>query len=108
MRLSVVLLIVGMGVVTYLTRAPGLLACTQRALPARVERVLRHFPVALLVALIVPMLLMPSGPLAGPPSPPFLLGAVVTLLTLRLTSHVVLVVAAGVVTVALVRWVVAP
>jgi branched-subunit amino acid transport protein len=108
MRLSVVLLIAGMGVVTYLTRAPGLLAFTQRALPARVERGLRHLPVALLVALIVPTLLRPSGPLAGPPSPPVLLGAVVTLLTLRRTSHVGLGVAAGVVTVALVRWVGAP
>ena len=108
MRLSLVLLIVGMGVVTYLTRAPGLLAFAQRPLPARVERVLRHLPVALLVALLMPTLLMSSGQLAGPPSHPYLLGAVVTLLTLRVTSNVVMVVAAGVVTVALFRVVVAP
>ncbi len=103
MRPQLLLLIVGMGIATYLTRAPFFLAFSRRALPSRVERWLRHVPVALLAALIVPTLLMPDGALLSAATIPYLLGTAVTALTLSCTKNVIVVVAAGVTTVALCR-----
>jgi branched-subunit amino acid transport protein len=103
MRPQLLLLIVGMGIATYLTRAPLFLAFSWRALPAPVEQWLRHVPVALLAALIVPTLLRPHGALWSPATIPYLVGTAVTVLTLSCTKNVIVVVAAGVATVALCR-----
>jgi branched-subunit amino acid transport protein len=106
-RTHILLTIVGMGVATYLTRAPFLLAFSQRGLPEQVHRILRHIPVALLTALVVPMLLMPGGELSVTPRNPYLLGTLLTALVLRFTQNLFLVVFAGVAAVALFRLIVA-
>jgi branched-subunit amino acid transport protein len=108
MRPQLVLLMVGMGLATYLTRAPCFLAFARRALPAWVERWLRHVPVALLATLLVPTLLMPDGALGSAATLPYLLGTAATVLTLSCTKNVIVVVAAGVATVALCRVVLGP
>jgi branched-subunit amino acid transport protein len=108
MRTHLLLLIVGMGIVTYLTRAPCFLACSRRELPAQVQRWLRHVPVALLAALLVPTLLMPKGTLWSAATIPYLLGTAVTVLTLSWTKNVLAIVAASVATVALCRLLLGP
>jgi branched-subunit amino acid transport protein len=103
MRTPLMLLIVGLGMATYLTRVPCFLAFSRRKSPAWVQRWLRHVPVALLAALLVPTLLMPKGTLWSATTIPSLLGTAVTLLTLSWTKNVLAIVAAGVATVALCR-----
>ena len=58
MRHDVWLVILGMAVATYLTRAPLLLALARRPLPPRLRLWLRLIPLAVLPALAVPMILM--------------------------------------------------
>ena len=108
MRTHILIAIVGMGLATYLTRAPLLLALSKRALPERVHRMLRHIPVAILTALALPMLLMPQGALAVTPRNPYLLGALLTALAVRFTKNLFLAVFAGVAGVALFRLLVIP
>jgi branched-subunit amino acid transport protein len=105
MRTHILLIIAGMGLATYLTRAPLLLALGRRELPEHASRILRHIFVAILTALAVPMLLMPDGVLSATPRNPYLLGALLTGLTVRFTNNLFLAVFAGVAAVALFRLV---
>ena len=72
MRSDIWLTIAGMALVTYLTRAPLLLALARRPLRPRVRLWLRLVPLAVLPALAVPLVLAPGGRLAlGLTHPPF-------------------------------------
>jgi branched-subunit amino acid transport protein len=85
-----------MGVATYLTRAPLLLALARRRLPGWLERYFAALPIALLTALAVPLVLL--GPASGPP--PWttdLPAAVVVAVLARRTGHLLVAVAGGVV-----------
>lgn len=77
MRTDVWLVIVGMALVTYLTRAPLLLALARRPLPPRLRLWLRLIPLAVLPALALPMVLLDQGRLAPSVTHPPLWGAVV-------------------------------
>lgn len=55
--------ILGMALVTYLTRALALFLLSRR-LPPALERFLGHIPPAVFAALVVPPLLAPEGPFA--------------------------------------------
>ncbi len=55
--------IVGMGIVTYATRAPAVVLLSRR-LPAGLERFLTHIPAAVFAALLAPPLFAPQGVLA--------------------------------------------
>jgi branched-subunit amino acid transport protein len=84
MRTDVWLVIVGMAVATYLTRAPMFLALAHRPLPPRVRLWLRLVPLAVLPALAVPLVLMRDGRLAlGWRNPGFWGAAVVFVLAAR-------------------------
>lgn len=63
MREEFVWLIIGMAVVTYLTRCGCLVLFRKSGVPAWLERWLKHIPTAVLTSLIVPALLMPQGQL---------------------------------------------
>jgi branched-subunit amino acid transport protein len=94
-----------MGVATYLTRAPLLLVLARRRLPGWLERYFAALPIALLTALALPLVLLPSG---GPAAlwTPEVPGAAVVALLARRTGNLLLSVAAGVLLVALLRaWV---
>src|SRR2546428_12643565 len=71
------LVIGGMAVATYLTRAPMFLALAPRPLPPRVRLWLRLVPLAVLPALAVPLVLVRDGRLALGPAPPPPWGAAV-------------------------------
>ncbi|HEX2440108.1 MAG TPA: AzlD domain-containing protein [Methylomirabilota bacterium] len=76
MRGDVWLVIIGMAIVTYLTRAPLLLALARRPLPPRLRLWLRLIPLAVLPALALPMVLLDQGRLAASLSHPPLWGAI--------------------------------
>jgi branched-subunit amino acid transport protein len=104
-RPGLLVTLAAMGVATYLTRAPLLLVLARRRLPAWLERYFAALPIALLTALALPLVFLPSGalvPLWAPEVP----GAVVVAVLARRTGNLLLSVAAGVVLVALLRaWV---
>lgn len=61
MRTDIILIIIGMAVVTFLTRFGCLLVFRQTGMPAFLTGWLRHVPTAILTALILPSLLLPKG-----------------------------------------------
>jgi branched-subunit amino acid transport protein len=76
-RSDVWLVIGGMAMATYLTRAPMFLALAHRPLPPRVRLWLRLVPLAVLPALAVPLVLVRDGRLALGWTNPALWGAAV-------------------------------
>lgn len=58
-----VLLIAGMGAVTMATRIPLLMLLSRRNLPPALESALKYVPPAVLSAIILPIVFMPSGEL---------------------------------------------
>jgi branched-subunit amino acid transport protein len=88
---------VGMGMVTYLTRAPLLFALARRRLPDRLERYFAALPIAILTALALPLVILRDGRPVGDPQ---LLGAVLVAILARTTGNLLVSVVAGVVLVA--------
>ena len=104
MRPLVVLTIVGMAAATYLTRAPLLLALSDRPLRPRLRLWLRLVPLAVLPALAIPMvLLLADGRPALTPANPQLWGTLVVLALTAARANLLVSVAAGVVAVAILR-----
>ena len=103
MRSDIWLTIAGMALVTYLTRAPLLLALARRPLRPRVRLWLRLVPLAVLPALAVPLVLAPGGRLALSVAHPPLWGAVVVFVLAGLRVNLLVSVAAAVATVAVLR-----
>jgi branched-subunit amino acid transport protein len=60
-RLGLLLTFAGMGVVTYLTRAPLLVALARQRLPGWLERYFAALPIALLTALALPLVVLAPG-----------------------------------------------
>ena len=59
---TTLILIIGMAVVTYLTRLPlALLSRTRSKLPKVLDRVLEQIPVAAFAAIVFPNVLQPGG-----------------------------------------------
>jgi branched-subunit amino acid transport protein len=106
-REDVWLVIGGMAVATYLTRAPLLLALARRPLPPRLRLWLRVIPLAVLPAIALPMVLVERGAdgarLALALGHPPLWGAIVVLALAALRVNLLVTVALGVATVALLR-----
>lgn len=61
MRTEIVLLILGMGAVTFLTRFAPFVFLSRAVFPERVARVMKFVPVAVLSTLIAPAVLLPGG-----------------------------------------------
>jgi branched-subunit amino acid transport protein len=106
-RSDVWVVIAGMALATYLTRAPLLLALARRPLPPRLRLWLRLIPLAVLPALAVPMVLVERGSagahvvLAVGHAP--LWGTLVVLALAARRVNLLVTVAAGVAVVALLR-----
>ena len=99
MRLGLALTFLGMGVATYLTRAPLLLILARRRLPDWLSRYFAALPIALLTALAVPLVLLgKDGALAlGDPQ---VAGGILVAVLGRWTGNLLVAVAGGVVLVA--------
>ena len=91
------LAIVGMALVTYATRAGGVLLMGFIPITPRVETFLRHLSSSVLVALVAPAALK-GGPAA-------IVAVLVTLLVMAASRQMVVAMAAGVVAAALLRQV---
>jgi branched-subunit amino acid transport protein len=102
MRPGLLVTFAAMGVATYLTRVPLLLALARRRLPGWLERYFAALPIALITALALPLVFVPSGQPVSPWAPEVPGAAVVAVLARR-TGNLLLSVAAGVVLVALLR-----
>ncbi len=103
MRTDVWLVIGGMALVTYLTRAPLLLVLARRPLPPRLRLWLRLIPLAVLPALALPLILVERGRLVASLAHPPLWGAVVVVALAAWRVNLLVTVAAAVATVALLR-----
>lgn len=103
MRTDVWLVIAGMALVTYLTRAPLLLALARRPLPPRLRLWLRFVPLAVLPALALPLILVDQGRLVASPTHPPLWGAVLVFVLAGLRVNLLVTVAAAVAAVAALR-----
>lgn len=102
MRPELLLTFAAMGVATYLTRAPLLVALARRRLPGWLERYFAALPIALLTALALPLVLLaPGGAVPGWVTD--VPAAVAVALLARRTGHLLLAVAGGVVLVAVLR-----
>jgi branched-subunit amino acid transport protein len=102
-RDDVWLVIAGMAVVTYLTRAPLLLALARRALPPRLRLWLQLIPLAVLPALAFPLILVDGGRLTLSAAHPPLWGAIVAMVLAALRVNLFVTVALAVTTVAILR-----
>jgi branched-subunit amino acid transport protein len=101
-RPELLLAFVGMGVATYLTRAPLLVALARRRLPAWLERYFAALPIALITALAVPLVLL-AGEGGTPAWATDLPAAILVAALARRTGHLLLAVAGGVALAALLR-----
>ncbi|KJF26479.1 AzlD domain-containing protein [Clostridium aceticum] len=61
MNFKLIAIIVGMTLVTFITRAGAQIAFANRGTPAWLEKWLKHVPTAFLTALITPAILLPKG-----------------------------------------------
>jgi branched-subunit amino acid transport protein len=102
MRPGLLLTFLAMGVATYLTRAPLLLALARRRLPGWLERYFAALPIALITALALPLILLAPGD-AVPGWVTDLPAAATVAVLARRTGHLLIAVAGGVVLVALLR-----
>jgi branched-subunit amino acid transport protein len=102
-RTEIWVVIVGMALATYLTRAPLLLMLAQRPLPPRLRLWLRLIPLAVLPALAVPLVLVDQGRLVLSVNHPPLWGAVVVLALAAARVNLLVTVVVGVGVVALLR-----
>ena len=89
------LLIIGIGIVTYALRLSFILGLGRVEMPALALRTLRFVPVAVLTAIIVPQLLLPSGVVdLSLHNPRWLAGLLAALIAWR-TRNVFLTIAVG-------------
>ena len=101
---GVFLTIAGMALATYLPRAAPLVFLSGRTLPPAVVRFLGFVPAAVLAALLFPSVLTPGGGLDLSPGNVYLLGSVPAGLTAWRTGSFFGSVAAGMATVAAIRF----
>jgi branched-subunit amino acid transport protein len=91
------LVVIGMGLVTYLERASCLLVFSRVSMSREMERVLRFVPPAVLSALVLPAFVYQGSSIAVPWENPRLLAGVVSAVVAWRTKNVALTLAAGMV-----------
>lgn len=98
------LILLGGGIITYLTRASFILAGDRIRLPGAAERALRYVAPASFAAIAAPSLLGADG-LAGIPDRwPFLIAAVVTGIVVLIRRNLPGALAVGMITLWLTQW----
>lgn len=95
--LTVWIVIIALGIGTFLIRWSFLGALGDRDLPGWVLRMLRYTPVAVLPALVAPLVMWPAAT-GGQPEPARLAAAAATVAVGVLTKNVILAITAGAVT----------
>ena len=95
MRSEIIITLVGMGVVTYLTRALFIVGMKGDDLPAFVKRWLSFVPVAVLTAVICPMIAAPQRHLDLTYGNPYLLAGIVSAVIAFATKNLIVTVLGG-------------
>ena len=90
-----VLLIAGMALVTFLIRYPALAILGRISLPGGLIRALRFVPVAVLTAIIVPLMVMPDGEVALNGSNTFLVAGIASVFISWRTKNLLLTIVLG-------------
>jgi len=96
-------LIVGMGLVAFLTRAVFILPGSHLKLPATAERVLRYAPAAALMAIVVPDLALTQGALSISIGNPKLVAGLVAFGLAAATRSILLTIVGGMLVLTLIR-----
>ena len=104
MLTDMVLLILGMGAVTYATRFTCLFLVGRYALPPRVARALAYIPIGILTAFVVPALFFPAPGAEGGGTHEMLWGGLASAAVAARWGHVLGAMVAGMAVVALLRW----
>lgn len=104
MRANILLIIMGMALVTFVTRTAGHLVNRLGEGLSSWEKWLRPIPTAMLVALILPSLLMPRGTLHVGIDNPYLLAGLVSLLIAAKTRSIFITVGTGMALMLALRW----
>lgn len=89
------LAMIGLGILTFLTRLSFIALLERWQAPLLVRRALRFVPVAVLTAIIIPELVLPNGALDVQPTNPRLLAGVVAALVAWKTKNVIWTIVAG-------------
>ncbi|NLS77877.1 MAG: AzlD domain-containing protein [Chloroflexi bacterium] len=100
---QITLTILGMAVVTFLPRLLPIKALSARSLPPVLAGWLKHMPIAVLAAMLVPTLLAPEGDLAVNLSNLYLWASIPAWLVARRTHSFVAAVLVGIAVVAIAR-----
>jgi branched-subunit amino acid transport protein len=96
MRSEIILTFLGMGLVTYLTRSLFIIGIRDESLPPFIVRWLRFVPVAVLAAIICPMIAAPQGKLFLTYDNPYLLSGVLTSVLAFVTKNLIVTVIGGI------------
>ncbi|MGI6091646.1 MAG: AzlD domain-containing protein [Veillonellaceae bacterium] len=89
MRSEIIFIIAGMALVTFATRYSCVALFRQTGMPDWLERWLKHIPPAILTALIVPALVMPTGQIDISLNNHYLLAGLVAALAAYKTRNIV-------------------
>lgn len=89
MRSDILLIILGMTVVTFLTRFGSLALFRLTGVPSWLEKWLKHVPVAILTALIVPSLVFPKGTIDLSFHNHYLLAGIIAAVTAYKTHNII-------------------
>lgn len=104
MRYEIMLIIMGMAVVTFGTRFGALALLKKTGLPAWFERWLRHVPIAVLTALIMPSLILPQGRIDFSLNNHYLLAGVLAAIVAYTCRNAILTMGLGMIAILSLRW----
>lgn len=89
-RLEIIYIILGMAIVTFLTRFGSLILLRYTGIPSSFTRWLKYMPIGILASLIIPSLLVQGGHLAVSVSNPYLIAGMVTAVAVFKSGNAIL------------------
>jgi len=103
LRVEYVVLVLLMGLATYLTRVSFLSFSKNVTMPAVVYRSLKYIPVSILATLIFPNILAPQGKLNIATTNPYIWAGFITVMTFLLSKNQVMSIIVGIASLVLLR-----
>jgi branched-subunit amino acid transport protein len=88
-------LIIGMMIATFLTRYPTMLLVSKIELPPQINRALKYVPIAVLSAIVAPLVLLQQGKLAISLDNSFFLAGIVSILVSWRSKNLILTIILG-------------
>lgn len=104
MRFEIFLLIIGMALVTFLTRFGAVALLKKTGMPAWLERWLKHLPTAILTALIAPALFLPQGYIDLSLGNHYLLAGIIAAIVAYIWRNAILTMGLGLMAILSFRW----